>query len=181
MRRALILGLAVLLLTGCTPKPPAGAGGPVDLSTVRQQAEAMSKAVLERDHETLADFTHPRIVEVAGGRDKLIERVRQMAKEMDASGLQMVANEVGEPGEPVVEGGKAYVILPTTLRLKGPKVRGVSESYLLGVSTDGGKSWKFADGAGLSKPEARKQIFPDLPAGLRLPEKKLPVFEDTND
>jgi hypothetical protein len=180
MRNALIVAV-VLILAGCTQKPSVGGRGPVDLSTVRQQAEVMSKAVLDRDHETLADYTHPRIVEAAGGRKKLIERVQQMMKEMDEAGFQMVANDVGDPGEPVVEGGTAYVILPTTLRLKGPKVRGVSESYLLGISTDGGTTWKFADGAGLSKPEERKRIFPDLPADLRLPEKKRPAFEDTSD
>jgi hypothetical protein len=179
--RHVLISVVVLFLAGCTQKPPAGGGGAVDLSTVRPQAEAMSKAVLDRDHETLADYTHPRIVEAAGGRNKLIERVRQMMKEMDESGFQMVANEVGDPGEPVVEGGTAYVILPTTLRLKGPKVRGVAESYLLGISTDGGKTWRFADGAGLSKPEERKRVFPDLPVDLHLPEKKLPVFEDAKD
>jgi hypothetical protein len=183
MRGALVLGLGILLLAGCNSKPsgPTIDASQVDLSTVRQQAQAMSKAALEQDHETLVDYTHPKIVQGMGGRAKMIERLRGMAKEMEASGFTMVANEVGEPGEPVVEGSTAYVVLPTKLQLKGPKVRGVSEGFLIGVSEDAGKTWKFIDGAGLKTPEDRKRAFPELPVRLRLPERKPPVFTDVTD
>jgi hypothetical protein len=171
-------GLVFLLLVGCNSNSGGPAAGPVDTSTVRPQAEAIAKAVLDRDHATLVDYTHPRVVEGMGGRERMIERVRGMEKEMDAAGFRMVGHEVGDVGEPVVDGGTAYVVVKTTLRLAGPGTRGVSESYLLGVSDDGGKTWKFADGAGLSNPEHRARAFPNLPAGLRLPEKKPPVFTD---
>jgi hypothetical protein len=115
-----------------------------------------------------------------GGRAKLIENERRVAKEGDDAGLKMVSYEVSEPGEPVIEGGSAYVILPTTLQVRAPKFRVVTGAYMLGISTDGGKTWKFVD-ASLSTPEDRYRIFPDLPARLQFPKKKQPVFEDLDD
>jgi hypothetical protein len=178
------LGLGLALLVGCDLKPvgpPPIAPKSADTSNVRQQAERISKAVLERDYNTVADLTYPRIVRAAGGREKLIERMKAIAKSADDEGLIITASEVGEPGEPVIDSGTGYVILPTTLRLKGPGVRGVSESYLLGITEDGGKSWTFVDGAGLGKPEERSLVFPVPPKGLVLPEKKPPVFNDVRD
>jgi hypothetical protein len=182
MRGVLVLGLSIPVLTGCNSKPsgPFIAASRVDLSTVRQQAQARANAALQRDHDTFADYTHPRLVELVGGRAKFIENERRVAKEGDAAGLKLVAYEVSEPGELVIEGGSAYVILPTTLRVRAPKFRGVTEAYMLGISTDGGKTWKFVD-ASLSTPEQRYRLFPDLPARIQFPKKKEPVFEDLDD
>jgi len=46
---------------------------------------------------------------------------------------------------------------------------------VIGVSSDQGKSWTFVNGDLDIKKV--KQVLPNLPAQLRLPERQKPVFE----
>ena len=50
-----------------------------------------------------------------------------------------------------------------------------AESFLFGVSDDGGKKWTFIDTAKLT-PENVHQIVPIYDARLKLPKKKEPVL-----
>ena len=45
--------------------------------------------------------------------------------------------------------GDMFGILPATLQMSFPQGTLTQKSYLLGISTDKGKTWKFADGAGM--------------------------------
>jgi hypothetical protein len=135
--------------------------------------------VLANDYAKVADLSHPEIVEVMGGKEKMVEKTSEIMAGLKARGLAFKKYTVGKIGEPVVDGKTAYIVVPTTVVLTGPKTTIESDSYLLGVSTDSGKTWTFADGAGLSNPVLRDKVFPSLPAALKLPEKKAPKI--TND
>jgi hypothetical protein len=56
--------------------------------------------------------------------------------------------------------------------MKHPKGKFIVKSYLLGISSDNGKTWKFVDGAGLD--DKITGGLPKLPAKLKLPEKQKP-------
>ena len=164
-----MLFLALFAIAG-----PVRADERVDTSKVRDLADAVGKAVLDNDYAKVADLTYPKIVEVMGGKETMVERTGAVMADLKAKGVSFSKYTVGKVGEPVVDGKTAYVVVPTTILMTGPDVKIESENYLLGISTDGGKSWTFADGAGLSNPALRDKVFPSLPAALKLPEKKAP-------
>lgn len=60
--------------------------------------------------------------------------------------------------------------------MKIPKGRMTVPSYLVGISSDEGKMWYFADGS-LLTPNNIKTMFPSFPPALKVPEKKPPVVE----
>ena len=153
---------------------PAWAEEKIDTARVEERARALGKAFLDADWAKVADATHPRVIELAGGRDKMIEVVETGMKQIKAQGFSFTAYKVGTAQAPVAGGKTTYVVVPTSLEIAGPGSRIVTDSYLLGVSGDGGKTWAFADGAGLSDPAKRKAVFPDLPEGLKLPDRKPP-------
>ncbi len=165
---------SMLLLALFAVAGPMWADEKVDTSKVRDLADAVGKAVLDNDYAKVADLTYPKIVEVMGGKEKMVEKTGEVMAGLKAQGLAFTKYTVGKPGGPVIDGKTAYVVVPTTILLTGPQTKIESESYLLGVSTDGGKTWTFADGAGLSNPVLRDKVFPSLPAALKLPEKKAP-------
>jgi hypothetical protein len=160
--------------------PPKADPAKVDTAKAVEQAEAMKKAVLDGDYAKVADRTHPKVVEAMGGKDKVIAASKAIFDQMKSQGIEIKSYTVGKPGDPVVDGKTAYVILPTRMELTAPKVKVVSESYLLGMTTDGGKSWSFADGTGLSKGPAREALLPELPKALKLPEPKPPMVTKEN-
>ena len=75
----------------------------------------------------------------------------------------------------MIDGKAAYVLIPTSIEMTTPDEMIISESYLLGMTTDAGKTWVFVDILGIREPLIRDMIFPKLPDELKLPEAKEPV------
>jgi hypothetical protein len=114
-------------------------------------------------------MAYPATIEALGGRERAIATARAMMKEMDELGGALRWMKVGAVSQMVSEAGTMYAVLPTTaeLTIQGRTVP--ATSYLLGVSTDGGRTWRFADGVALMHPETQRRILPSLPASLTLP------------
>lgn len=184
---ALVLGLAVVLPLGCSSKPegkqPAGAKSvAMDdaqiKAAVKQQAEQIHRATMAGDHDKLIDATHPKIVEMLGGREGMKATIITQQKQFEAEGLSFARWSVSEPTALVSSGEKLFAIVPTSVSLKGPLRTVTQPSYLIGVSSDQGKSWVFLDGAGIGDEKEKVfQVIPEFPRDLKLPGKQQPVFE----
>ncbi|HEX3150200.1 MAG TPA: hypothetical protein VHR66_19135 [Gemmataceae bacterium] len=158
---------------------PVWAEDKVDTAKVEEQARLVGKAFLDSDWAKMADLTYPKVVEMNGGREKMIETVEKGMKRLKDQGYSFKKYTVATAQIPVVDGKTIYVVVPTSLEIEGPTAKAITDSYLLAVSTDSGKTWTFADGAGIADPEKRKLVFPSLPAGLKLPDRKPPkVIKD---
>lgn len=146
---------------------------------LKTQAEECSRAFVEGDFERLVDYTHPKVVEMAGGREKMVEFVRKDVAEMKAEGFEPLSFAPGEPSQVLKDGAQTYVVVPAKLRMRTPGTVYVSESFLIGVSADGGKTWKFISGSNGGR-ESLKLILPeaaaklDLPPARHYPEEKAP-------
>jgi len=137
-------------------------------------AGEIADATVEGDFETLLSHTYDSAVEVMGGFDKGVALARATMKQMKDGGVVFRKFEIGEPGDFHARDGRIFVLLPTRVEMTIPNGTAASDSYLLGISTDDGASWKFVDGAGLKAPKARKAILPPLPPDLKLPEFQAP-------
>jgi hypothetical protein len=153
---------------------PARADEP-DRTAVRKIAKELGDATLKGDHAKVIDFTYDGIVKELGGRAKAIQTTNGIMKTLKTQGITFKTFEAGEPGEFHTEGGNTFVLVPTTVEMTIPNGKMIAKSYLLGISADGGKTWKFADGAGLAQKEQRDKVLPKLPNSLVLPEKQEPM------
>lgn len=159
------LALATLLITQADDR----------IKTAHEQADRWVKAVIDAKYETVVDLTHPTFVEVLGGREKMIETMEKGLARMKSMGITMKDSKADEP-EKVYEAGEAlYCLVPTTNKIEIPQGTLTSKSFLLGHSKDKGVNWTFIDGA----PGAEKirELFPDIPADLKLPERTQPTLE----
>jgi hypothetical protein len=163
----------LLLLTG-----PIQTDEPSKTTAARKTAIELRDAMLNADYAKVVDRTYDGVVKQLGGREKAIEKVQGMMKSMADMGIKITAYEVGEPGEALSEGGYNFVVVPTVMEMKFPGTKVVHKTYLLGLSSDNGKTWKLVDGAKLEDKEARA-ILPKFPAKLKLPPKEKPnVIKD---
>lgn len=150
--------------------------------TAKSQAEEAAKATVEGKWDKLADLTHPKVVELMGGRDKMVERMTASMKDMKAKGIAFNSAKIEDAATPVAAGKELYTYVPMTLEMKVPGGTITSKSFLLGVSTDEGKTWKFVDGSGIGGNEKLlKEVLPNLPKELKLPKKEKPVFQKATD
>jgi hypothetical protein len=66
------------------------------------------------------------------------------------------------------QGARVYAIVPQRVVMRRPEGRFGLDSYLIAVSSDDGRTWKFVDGTRLT-PAIVTMLFPDFPSGIELP------------
>ena len=161
------------------PQASASASAPktVDHEIIKRQAQELSDAMIKGDYNKAADLTHPKLVDLMGGRTQFISETEKAFKEMEAQQVRIVSNMVGEPQDIVEVKNEIYAIVPTAMRMKVPDGILASEVFMIGVSKDGGQNWTFVDAAAAREGgEGLKMLFPDAASKLRVPELKRPVF-----
>lgn len=157
------------------PRP--AAAGKAEYPSLKTQAEALSEAFLAGDYEKVAALTHPRVVQIAGGAEALVNHVRQGMREAEADGMKVLSYTVGEPGPATRIGDRLYAIVPSLMKMQIPQGVAAQESFMIGVSGDGGESWTFVGGTGTGDKEMFRMVLPEAAGKLKLPEVKPPTFE----
>lgn len=175
MRSLLIVFVAIVLSTQLVR-------GDAQTEQIVKLAEENSVALISGNYAHLVDLTYPKVVELIGGRDKMIEALRRSSEDMKARGSKILGAEVSEPKEVVTAGEKQFAVVPMKVRVQVPTGALRSKEFLIAVSEDRGKTWTFVDSAGLvSEPgkerEKLAQILPDFPSQLKLPSREEPVWE----
>jgi hypothetical protein len=143
---------------------------------VKGLVEKMQAATLKDDFETVIDMTHPKAVEQLGGREKALATTKTVMKQLKDGGLAIKALSAGEPGEPARGEKELYVVVPTKIEMTAAKGKVNGTGFILGVSADDGKTWKFVDGA--PGPDTVRKMFPGIPKALELPKPDYKVIKD---
>ena len=179
------LGCLVLLsLTiGCSRKEPpktAVIATPSPAPTAENypslvaQSQEVNDAFRRRDFGRMVDMTYPKVIEAAGGRDKMIALLAKGMKEMEAEGVSVLSSTAEAPTQIVHVSDWIYAVVPTTLKVKAQTGIFKTESSMIGISSDHGANWTFIDAGG----KDHKQLKSFLPAPadeLNLPAEKEPV------
>jgi hypothetical protein len=150
------------------------AGNAPSTAVVKRLAQELGTATIRGDYAKVIDGTYDKIVQELGGREKAIKVIESGMRKLRAKGITFKAYKVGDPGDFHREGNNTFVVVPTVLEMSAPGNKLIAKSYLLGISGDGGKNWKFVDGAGMDKQEVRERVLPKLPPKLKLPAKEAP-------
>jgi hypothetical protein len=165
---------AVIAVAACAW--PARADAAEIKKAVEALAEKVGTATLKEDCDALADLTHPKVMEPLGGREKFVAAAKELMKKIKDAGVTITSFKIGEPADPVRGDKEVFVVVGTTIEINTPKGKATGTSCLLGVSADGGKTWRFVDGApGSAK---TRKMFPDLPKSVALPKIEFKLVKD---
>jgi hypothetical protein len=166
----LLPALIVCSAYGQTTRP-ATSGAEQMMSAATAQGRAVAQALVAKDYDKVADATFPAALQAAGGREHLIAATKQT---FESSKIQITRAVISSPSQLVDTGSRLFAVLPETLDLgvRGNSLR--SESFLLGISDDRGRTWRFVDGADGSV--SISKLIPDMPATVILPARKKPVL-----
>ncbi|MGH9942788.1 MAG: hypothetical protein ACRD9R_10590 [Pyrinomonadaceae bacterium] len=151
----------------------------VDKGRIKKKAEELSTAFVEGDFGRVADLTYPDLVELSGGKAKIVSKLEIGMGGWRAQGFQLSSLSVDEPTQVIKARDYLFAVVPATMRMKVPEGVLAQQTFHLGVSRDGGETWTFVDGGGTGK-EKLKILFPTVASAidsLELPEEKLPTLE----
>jgi hypothetical protein len=172
-----LIGLAVLGAPSCSRKPNIAEQDlsdidvPAALAAAENQARKMADGFIKGETEAILDAMYPRALELIGGREKMLATIKKGMKEMKAEGTTFHSFRVTAPDKLYRAKNDVLSIVPEVVVMRTAKGKLQQDSFLLGISSDKGRSWKFIDGAGIQKNDVRS-IIPHFPDGLELP--KLP-------
>src|SRR5438067_3067914 len=137
----------LIATAGCRTETVEGDETP-KTDALKKLAEELADATFQGDYAEVIDHTYDGVLKLAGGREKAIEAIDLVMKQMKEQGITIKAYHVGEPGEFLTEGGNTFVVIPTRMEMAFAGGKLVTKSYLLGIIPQGGKTWKFVDGTG---------------------------------
>ena len=122
----------------------------------------------------IVSLTYGSVVEQLGGPTKAFETIKEQMETMKLRGMRMNQFKAGKLKGFASTAQNKFVIVPTQLTLSLPGATIQADSFLLGISSDLGKTWKFVDGAGIATQEQQKKLLPPLPDDFQLPKPKQP-------
>jgi hypothetical protein len=143
---------------------------------IKAKAEESSSSFISGDYQKMVDLTYPKVVELMGGREKMISSVEQQMKEMKAQGVEFTSTSVEVPKEVVAADSQFFAIVPYTLKMKTSEGILTQQSYLLAISNKDSIKWTFIDVTGVDEAQL-KTIVPGVIGRLTFPKKQPPVFE----
>ncbi len=173
MPRSATLALRTLLAALCLAAAGAQAATlpPDALRDIARRIDDLGGAAFaQHDYDKYVRETFPGIVEMSGGRDKMIEQMKASFAMMDAQHVKFVSH-VSTPESQTTDAGKYEVLrVPeeSVLEAGGHRVKGIS--YTLAVRSKPAGEWTFIGGSGLVKqPQLLWQLLPGLPRDYKLP------------
>ena len=183
MKRSLLIvavGVLLLVQTAFGQKPPVKPAPKTPASTTPQkfafpklkvQAEELAKATVAHDFAKVADLTYPKVVEIFGGKERMIAVLNNDSTQMKAEGFELLTMTIGEIKQIAKIETEIFAIVPVKITFKSPDGKEAGESSLVGISIDNGLNWKFIDGMNQEKFKAN---FPKAAEKLQIPEEKPP-------
>jgi len=144
------------------------------VARLKKNADEVCQAVLKENHEKLIDLTHPKVVEITGGRAKMLKILKEIATELADQGIKFESIDLETPEPIVVSGTHEFSVVPYVLRISKGKTKLRQKNYLLGVSADAGKTWRFINGP---IPDSLRKAIDDFPAKLELPKEEKAMIE----
>jgi len=160
--------VAWLPLLLCSAAAPPSAPDAKVRQLVKGKVEELHQALVKQEYAKVADLTHPKVIEEHGGRQKMIATVKATMQQLNESGFTFRVVKVELPTAFARAGNDTSVIAPLTLEATGLGFKVTQKTFLVGVSSDQGKTWTFINGD-LGEAAVRK-LLPDLPKKLTLPK-----------
>ena len=175
---AFAVGLFVCCAAVSAQQPAAAANqqNTARAASIKEQARKLTRAFMDEDFETLLDGTYPKVIGLSGGRAQVLATLKAGVAEGRAQGARVVSYEPGEPDAIKRAGAKLLSVVPVEMKVDFPERTFTQKSFLLAVSADGGKVWKFIDGTQLNQ-DLLKVLVPGAARVVTLPKAEEPVIQ----
>lgn len=139
-------------------------------------AKTMDEALINKHYDDYVVYNHPKVLEqVKGGRVGMAIQVAEQIKNIEESGNIITAVWPKMPENMLDTAGEWQTTMQQFMEFRLPEGKIKSETTIIGMSPDKGKTWYFMDVAGRTLNDIR-QLFPNLSTKLVIPPAKEAEF-----
>ncbi|MCS7004389.1 MAG: hypothetical protein NZM38_03585 [Cytophagales bacterium] len=113
--------------------------------SILSQAERMYAYFFQQDFKSFLNYTYPKVIELSGGREKLIRQMKKEIQDYQKSNIIYKKVVFREPSHIVKAGEELHCLVPreSFFEMDGENHRLVSK--MLAISQDSGKHWFFLE------------------------------------
>lgn len=140
-----------------------------------KDAKEYNAAFLKGDFNKYVDMTIPSVVEVAGGKEIMVDNAKASYEMTTKSGLVYESIEPLKPSKFMFAGRDLQSILPQTFITKIGKTKISQKVYFLASSSDEGKTWTFLNLEPYDT-ESIKTYVPGYTGDMEIPAAEQPVL-----
>lgn len=141
--------------------------------TLLRDVKEFNNSFLKKDFVKHVDYTIPYVIEMAGGKEVMLENIKANYEMTTAGSVEYVSIDPLEPGEIILAGKELHAILPQKVINKYGTTKFVKTGYFLAISQNEGKSWTFLD---LEPYDSKsiKMFVRSFTGELEIPEVEMP-------
>lgn len=145
-----------------------GAYAQSENTQLNKQLSEMREYFLAEDYDSFANFTYPKIIEMMGGKQNMVNLTKQAIDGLKAQNISFAALNYADASQIFEKGGELQCTVVQETILNTPNGKIQSLSALIGISKDGGQNWTFIETSGKDK-KALSAVFPNLHEDLVIP------------
>ncbi|MGQ2984610.1 hypothetical protein [Flavobacterium sp.] len=170
--------LALCILVGVMGRSQ-GVNGALDTALLTQ-ANAMGKAFVSKDYAAFIKYSHPVVVSMMGGRDKMLSDTQESFRSFEEQGVSFINVTFSAPSKILESEGELQTTFTEIIEMRIPGGKLTAYAKVIALSKDNGAHWYFIDST--DHPiEMMRKIIPSLHPDLELPEHMEASYEeDTN-
>ena len=171
------LSLFVLLLIGCSYNANAQDKIQKLKPAVKAAAKHMNDALVRKDLKTFVKTTYPKVVEqTEGGLEKIQAELEKQIAALEKAGNKILSAWPGEASAIIDTAGEYQCTIPQYMKMQLDNGKLTTQTTLIGLSSDKGKTWYFIDATDKSLSQWRS-LFPNISSQLVLRPAAEPKFE----
>jgi hypothetical protein len=180
MRLRLLLSCCGILMAACDRQPGATRSGPLSQeemkANIKRDAGIAGKALLSRDYDTYLKYVPRRLIDSMGGNAGMRRTFEKRTAEMEAQGTGFHDVTIGEPESIRDFDGNMVGFVPEHIVMKVPEGKLHSDSWILGLSGNGGRNWVFID-MGVMSSDKLGLLYPELAGKVEMRSHTPPVLK----
>lgn len=133
--------------------------------TVIKQATEMRKYFMEKNYNAYSNYVDDGVIKMFGDKKKMISTSVDAVEKMSKAGYTFKKVNFSDVSDIVHTKNELQTVVHQRIEMETPKGNILGDYYLIAISKDNGKLWKFIDTSGKSIESVRK-YFPNLSSQL---------------
>lgn len=146
-------------------------------AVLKTAAQHMGSALVNKEYATFVKSTYPKVLaNMQGGLEKMATDLKLQVEGMEKNNNKIIAAWPGEPTAIIDTAGEWQATIPQKMTMELDNGNLTTETTLIAISPDKGKTWYFVDAADRDI-NAVRTMFPNFSSKLVLEKSPEPVFE----